>query len=174
MSGYRLRPEFAEYDAERVYGAEQITAEEPKECIAALVLRGLKKPVDCAAFGTLCTPESPLGAPMVSSEGVCAAYHAYRCHDAGGDTVDDPNRLRGDPRSDTHDKPRTRPFTRSHRRAQRRFEMHRVPNAAQSTGFFTPAHQRGNALRGLLSGDLPFSAPKDSFGVIFREFRRGL
>ena len=77
MSGNRLRPEFAEYDAERVYGAEQITSEEPKECIAALVLRGLKKPVDCAVFGTLCTPESPLGAPLVSSEG---SYYTYRCH----------------------------------------------------------------------------------------------
>jgi hydrogenase expression/formation protein HypD len=78
LSGYRLRPEFAEYDAELVYGTEQITAEEPRECMSALVLQGLKKPVDCAAFGTLCTPERPLGAPMVSSEGVCAAYHAYR------------------------------------------------------------------------------------------------
>jgi hydrogenase expression/formation protein HypD len=78
MSGYRLRPEFAEYDAELIYGTEQITAQEPKECISALVLQGLKKPVDCAAFGTRCTPESPLGAPMVSSEGACAAYHSYR------------------------------------------------------------------------------------------------
>ena len=78
MSGYKLRPEFAEYDAELIYGTEEITAQEPRECISALVLQGLKKPVDCAAFGTLCTPERPLGAPMVSSEGVCAAYHAYR------------------------------------------------------------------------------------------------
>ena len=61
LLGYRLRPEFAEYDAELVYGTEQITAEEPRECMSALVLQGLKKPVDCAAFGTLCTPERPLG-----------------------------------------------------------------------------------------------------------------
>ena len=78
MSGYKLRPEFAEYDAELVYGTEEISAQEPQECISALVLQGLKKPVDCAAFGSLCTPERPLGAPMVSSEGVCAAYYAYR------------------------------------------------------------------------------------------------
>jgi hydrogenase expression/formation protein HypD len=78
-SGNRLRAEFAEYDAECVYGAGQIVADEPAGCIAALVLRGLKKPVDCPAFGTRCTPESPLGASMVSSEGVCAAYHAYGC-----------------------------------------------------------------------------------------------
>jgi hydrogenase expression/formation protein HypD len=78
MSGYRLRPEFAEYDADLIYGTGEITTEEPRECISALVLQGLKKPVDCTAFGTRCTPESPLGAPMVSSEGVCAAYYAYR------------------------------------------------------------------------------------------------
>jgi hydrogenase expression/formation protein HypD len=54
--------------------------EEPRECISALVLQGLRKPADCAAFGTQCTPERPLGAPMVSSEGVCAAYYAYRRH----------------------------------------------------------------------------------------------
>ena len=78
MSGYKLRTEFAEYDAELVYGTGEISAQEPPECISALVLQGLKKPVDCAAFGSLCTPERPLGAPMVSSEGVCAAYYAYR------------------------------------------------------------------------------------------------
>jgi len=78
MSGYRLRPEFADYDAEKVFGTQQITAPEPAECISALVLQGLKKPAACSAFGTRCTPESPLGAPMVSSEGVCAAYHQYR------------------------------------------------------------------------------------------------
>jgi len=77
-SGYRIRPELAEFDADRIFGTEAITAEEPKECISALVLQGLKKPADCAAFGVRCTPEMPLGAPMVSSEGVCAAYYAYR------------------------------------------------------------------------------------------------
>jgi hydrogenase expression/formation protein HypD len=78
MSGYRLRPEFAAFDAEKVFGTGQITATEPAECISALVLQGLKKPAECTAFGTRCTPESPLGAPMVSSEGVCAAYYQYR------------------------------------------------------------------------------------------------
>ena len=55
-------------------------AEEPAECISALVLQGQKKPTDCTAFGTRCTPESPLGAPMVSAEGACAAYYLYRRH----------------------------------------------------------------------------------------------
>ncbi len=77
-SGLRIRAELAEFDAERIFGTEGITAEEPAECISALVLQGLKKPADCAAFGAGCTPERPLGAPMVSSEGVCAAYYSYR------------------------------------------------------------------------------------------------
>jgi hydrogenase expression/formation protein HypD len=77
-SGLRLRPEFAAYDAEKVFGLEEFSAAEPKECISALVLQGLKKPVDCPVFGKSCTPERPLGAPMVSSEGACAAYYQYR------------------------------------------------------------------------------------------------
>lgn len=81
-SGYRLRPEFAEYDADRIFGLEQITAEEPPECISAEVLQGLKKPFECSAFGTRCTPQTPLGAPMVSAEGACAAYYQYRRHAA--------------------------------------------------------------------------------------------
>ncbi len=79
-SGYRLRDEYAAFDAERVFGLEDLNAEEPKECISALVLQGLKKPVDCPAFGTRCTPMKPLGAPMVSTEGACAAYYQYRRH----------------------------------------------------------------------------------------------
>ena len=79
-SGFRLRPEFAIYDAERVFGMEEGGAEEPGECISALVLLGQKKPPDCTAFGTRCTPENPLGAPMVSAEGACAAYYRYRRH----------------------------------------------------------------------------------------------
>ena len=78
MSGYRIREEFAQYDAERVFDVATVTAEEPPECIAAAVLQGLKKPHDCPAFGESCTPERPLGAPMVSSEGACAAYYRYR------------------------------------------------------------------------------------------------
>ncbi len=57
-----------------------LNAEEPQDCISALVLQGLKKPVDCPAFGTRCTPMNPLGAPMVSTEGACAAYYQYRRH----------------------------------------------------------------------------------------------
>ena len=79
-SGLRLRPEYAAYDANLVFDLAPITAEEPAECISAQVLQGLKKPIDCTAFGVRCTPESPLGAPMVSSEGACAAYYRYRRH----------------------------------------------------------------------------------------------
>ncbi len=79
-SGYRLRDGYADFDAERIFGVEDWHAEEPKECISALVLQGLKKPVDCPAFGKRCTPMTPLGAPMVSTEGACAAYYQYRRH----------------------------------------------------------------------------------------------
>ncbi len=82
MSGLRLRPEFAAYDAEKIFGLEMVEAEESPECIAAEVLQGLKKPIDCAAFACRCTPEHPLGAPMVSAEGACAAYYQYRRHAA--------------------------------------------------------------------------------------------
>ena len=81
-SGYRIRDAYAAFDAGRVFDTGQIRVEEPAECLSALVLQGLKKPADCPAFGTRCTPEQPLGASMVSSEGVCAAYHAYRRHTA--------------------------------------------------------------------------------------------
>jgi hydrogenase expression/formation protein HypD len=81
-SGYRLREAYAEFDAERVFGTEDIIAQEPAECISSLVLQGLKKPVDCSAFGKRCTPLMPLGAPMVSAEGACAAYYQYRRHAA--------------------------------------------------------------------------------------------
>jgi hydrogenase expression/formation protein HypD len=77
-SGLRLREEFAAFDAEKVFDVAAQSADEPAECISALVLQGLKKPPDCPAFGVRCTPVSPLGAPMVSSEGACAAYYQYR------------------------------------------------------------------------------------------------
>ena len=80
LSGWRLRGEFAEFDAEKIFGIEDVTAEEPPECIAALVLQGIRKPTGCSAFGTRCTPANPLGAPMVSNEGACAAYYQYRRH----------------------------------------------------------------------------------------------
>ncbi|HAH05295.1 MAG TPA: hydrogenase formation protein HypD [Elusimicrobia bacterium] len=76
-SGLGLRPVYAEFDAERRFETASVTAEEPAECQAGLVLQGLLKPVECPAFGVRCTPESPLGAPMVSSEGACAAYYRY-------------------------------------------------------------------------------------------------
>ena len=76
-SGWRLRDEYAVHDAVKRFDVGTITAEEPSICIAGEILRGLKKPSACAAFGTQCTPEKPLGAPMVSSEGACAAYYNY-------------------------------------------------------------------------------------------------
>ena len=78
LSGLRLRPEYAIFDAEQRFGIEMPPVPEPADCIAGLILQGLKKPNECAAFGTACTPERPLGAPMVSSEGACAAYYQYR------------------------------------------------------------------------------------------------
>ena len=77
-SGLRFRPEYAAYDANKIFQLDLISADEPAECISAQVLQGLRKPTDCAAFGMRCTPENPLGAPMVSSEGACAAYYRYR------------------------------------------------------------------------------------------------
>jgi hydrogenase expression/formation protein HypD len=82
QSGLRLREEYAAYDAARVFGTANISVDEPVECISARVLLGIKKPTDCTAFGMRCTPENPLGAPMVSSEGACAAYYRYRRHAA--------------------------------------------------------------------------------------------
>ncbi len=79
-SGLRLRPEFAAHDAEQVFELSEMAVDEPAECISAQVLQGLKKPVDCPAFARTCTPENPLGAPMVSAEGACAAYYHYRRH----------------------------------------------------------------------------------------------
>ncbi|MGA9115963.1 MAG: hydrogenase formation protein HypD [Bacteroidota bacterium] len=75
--GLRLREEYASFDAERLYGVEDIRPGESPLCIAGLVLQGLKRPAECPAFASECTPEHPLGAPMVSSEGACAAYFAY-------------------------------------------------------------------------------------------------
>jgi hydrogenase expression/formation protein HypD len=76
-SGLRLRWEFADFDAERRFGVGGLEAPEPAACISGQILRGLRKPGDCPAFGTACTPAHPLGATMVSAEGACAAYHAY-------------------------------------------------------------------------------------------------
>jgi hydrogenase expression/formation protein HypD len=78
LSGWTLRPEFEAWNAEKVFGLCDAAVPEPAECISALVLQGLKKPFDCPAFGSRCTPDHPLGAPMVSAEGACAAYFRYR------------------------------------------------------------------------------------------------
>jgi len=80
MSGYHLREEFAAYDAERLFDVAAIATLEPAICISGEILRGIKKPHDCPAFGTLCNPQRPLGATMVSAEGACAAYYAYGRH----------------------------------------------------------------------------------------------
>jgi hydrogenase expression/formation protein HypD len=78
LSGLGLRDEYAAYDAELKFGVAGTTVDESSECISGIILQGLKKPHDCPAFGTRCTPEHPLGATMVSSEGACAAYYRYR------------------------------------------------------------------------------------------------
>ncbi len=80
QSGYRLRPEFRAYDAETRFEVAQIATLEPTICISGEILRGLKKPHDCPAFGNACDPQHPLGATMVSAEGACAAYYAYGRH----------------------------------------------------------------------------------------------
>jgi hydrogenase expression/formation protein HypD len=79
-SGFRLRHEYREHDAERRFEVDDIVTRESALCISGRILRGLKKPHDCPAFGAQCTPDTPLGATMVSSEGACAAYFAYGRH----------------------------------------------------------------------------------------------
>lgn len=77
-SGLRLRDDWRQFDAERRFALSTGPVAEPPECISGLVLQGARRPVECAAFGAACTPEHPLGAPMVSAEGACAAYYRYR------------------------------------------------------------------------------------------------
>jgi hydrogenase expression/formation protein HypD len=91
-SGLDLRAAYRDFDAQARFGARVAAGEadarsgsasdaapdDAGECIAGLVLQGLRRPADCPAFAARCTPERPLGAPMVSSEGACAAYHRYR------------------------------------------------------------------------------------------------
>jgi hydrogenase expression/formation protein HypD len=83
QSGLVLRPEFRDYDAATRYGVGGDAPPEATECISGLIMRGVKKPHECPAFGTRCTPERPLGAPMVSTEGACAAYYRYRARRNG-------------------------------------------------------------------------------------------
>jgi hydrogenase expression/formation protein HypD len=77
MSGWGLRPEYADFDAEKRFDVSAIQTRENEICIAGQILQGMKKPVQCPAFGILCTPQTPLGAPMVSSEGACNAYYRF-------------------------------------------------------------------------------------------------
>lgn len=79
-SGYKLRREFREHDAEKIFDVMEIDTQESEICISGQILRGIKKPHDCPAFGKQCNPQHPLGATMVSAEGACAAYYAYGRH----------------------------------------------------------------------------------------------
>jgi hydrogenase expression/formation protein HypD len=76
-SGWRLRPEFDDFDAEKRFDVGAIQTHESEICISGKILQGIQKPPQCPAFGTLCTPENPLGATMVSTEGACSAYYRY-------------------------------------------------------------------------------------------------
>jgi len=77
-SGLRIRDEFSHFDVEKAFEINTVTSKEDERCIAGKILQGLKKPFDCKIFGNECTPTNPVGAPMVSSEGACAAYYNYR------------------------------------------------------------------------------------------------
>lgn len=77
-SGYRIRDKYSLHDAEKVFDVGEITANESPLCIAGEILQGYKKPFECSAFGKECTPEHPVGAPMVSSEGACSAYYRFK------------------------------------------------------------------------------------------------
>jgi hydrogenase expression/formation protein HypD len=77
QSGYGLTEAYERFDATQRFNTGAIQTKESEICIAGQVLQGIKKPSQCPAFGTLCTPQTPLGAPMVSSEGACAAYYRY-------------------------------------------------------------------------------------------------
>jgi hydrogenase expression/formation protein HypD len=85
QSGFKLRDEYRDHDAERVFRVDHLETQESTVCISGQILRGLKKPHECPAFAKECTPQKPLGATMVSAEGACAAYFAYgRQPEAGG------------------------------------------------------------------------------------------
>lgn len=83
-SGLGFRERYASFDAGKKFEASRHTVDEPAECLSGLILQGQIKPAACPAFGHRCTPEHPLGALMVSSEGACAAYYRYRGHDPTG------------------------------------------------------------------------------------------
>jgi hydrogenase expression/formation protein HypD len=78
LSGLGLREAYRSYDAEERFGVSRYRVSEPADCRSGLVLQGAIRPSECPSFGKRCTPDHPLGAPMVSSEGACAAYYSYR------------------------------------------------------------------------------------------------
>lgn len=84
QSGLGLTEPYAQFDAEQRFQLDVGVVEEDPACISGLILQGVNKPHECAAFSTRCTPDRPLGAPMVSSEGACAAYYRYRRHEFDG------------------------------------------------------------------------------------------
>jgi hydrogenase expression/formation protein HypD len=90
-SGWRLRPEYTGFDAEARFDVEGIQSQESTVCIAGQILQGLRKPHECPAFGVQCSPEHPLGATMVSSEGACAAYYRYGRETGQGQAVNRSN-----------------------------------------------------------------------------------
>lgn len=102
QSGLMLTAGYAAYDAEAKFGVAAYKADEDSECISGMMLRGVKKPDECPAFGTRCTPESPLGATMVSNEGACAAYYRYRRREGGQrSAVSGQGGVKADPSSST-------------------------------------------------------------------------
>jgi len=84
-SGLKIKREFARFDAEKRFGLVARDVRENKACQCPAVIRGVKKPTDCAIFGTVCTPRNPIGSCMVSDEGACAAYYRYRRYSATAD-----------------------------------------------------------------------------------------
>ncbi|MEX0324085.1 MAG: hydrogenase formation protein HypD [Puniceicoccaceae bacterium] len=82
LSGLALQEAYIEFDATRRFALPENSVPESAECISGLIMRGAKKPHECPAFGTKCTPDHPLGAPMVSSEGACSAYYRYRARNS--------------------------------------------------------------------------------------------
>ncbi len=86
LSGLRMRASYDEQNAEVRFETAVEPVDEPAECISAMVLQGRAKPTDCPAFGGRCTPTNPMGAPMVSTEGACAAYYHFRRTESGGES----------------------------------------------------------------------------------------
>ncbi|MBF0503680.1 MAG: hydrogenase formation protein HypD [Candidatus Omnitrophica bacterium] len=78
QSGFSLTPQYRDYDAELKFNLGDIKTQESRDCLSGLILQGVKKPHECPAFAVTCTPEHPLGATMVSSEGACSAYYRYK------------------------------------------------------------------------------------------------